>query len=188
MSCSCFNPQSLRRGTATTEQPLPVCRQVVSILSPSEEGLQPAHQPLAVGGEIVSILSPSEEGLQRVTRRHLPTGKRFQSSVPPKRDCNGRRRVGGSSSSGFNPQSLRRGTATSASPSRVGCIGGFNPQSLRRGTATRVTVVAWRPGVRFQSSVPPKRDCNLGYPPKPWRRHEFQSSVPPKRDCNDGVT
>ena len=158
--------------------------------------------------------------------------RRFQSSVPPKRDCNGPGCHARTSQRCFNPQSLRRGTATWTSQARASGSVSFNPQSLRRGTATvsgyRRTLgrpcfnpQSLRRGTatvsvrhvathleQFQSSVPPKRDCNRSrrrrrctsgsFNPQSLRRGTatrpthccscsfvmFQSSVPPKRDCN----
>ena len=132
-----FNPHPLRKGGATgdiarslpfekfqsspppkrgcNQQPLALNLQIrpVSILTPSEKGVQ--HRGPGAGGRVddVSILTPSEKGVQRASSGILPmliTGfnphplrkggatsdnfgvgtdvRPFQSSPPPKRGCN----------------------------------------------------------------------------------------------------
>ena len=125
-ACRGFNPQSLRRGTATLSG-LPRHHLVdVSILSPSEEGLQHARDERPAGPRGVSILSPSEEGLQPAPVATTTPPPKFQSSVPPKRDCNIRGPLDGEPRYCFNPQSLRRGTATPAQPHAGGVLGGVS--------------------------------------------------------------
>ena len=155
-----FNPQSLRRGTATRQLVVRRVTHSVSILSPSEEGLQHVEPAARPSPEPVSILSPSEEGLQR----------------------DGRPRLHGPL--GFNPQSLRRGTATVVSAigsSREGLFQSSVPPKRDCNTGSGMSGSA---GGRFQSSVPPKRDCNCRSAFALALEPRFQSSVPPKRDCN----
>ena len=63
----------------------------VSILTPSEEGMQRLGAGPASDKESVSILTPSEEGMQRRLRGRQNRRLKFQSSPLPKKGCNGGR-------------------------------------------------------------------------------------------------
>ncbi len=127
----------------------------------------------------VSILSPSEEGLQPPVALPPAFVRTFQSSALPKKGCNPLVRARSSSLRGFNPQPFRRRAATIRcreediaqrvsilSPSEEGL-----QQHLSR-------VVQHEP--RFQSSALPKKGCNdhtdrtdharSSFNPQPFRR------------------
>ncbi len=163
-----FNPHPLRRGSAT---PMVVVRcdsgeQFQSSPPPKREC---NHTQAASGGAVVnkkvSILTPSEEGVQPVYSRSSARAALFQSSPPPKRECNNSHRLPARlrTNHRFNPHPLRRGSATraisrwrsasgsfqSSPPPKRECNescglpsfepgGCFNPHPLRRGSATRL--------------------------------------------------
>ena len=85
----------------------------VSILTGSEEPVQPEYATLLQCCNTVSILTGSEEPVQRpITQNRDSDLLEFQSSPAPKSRCNRfplRRRLGGVC---FNPHRLRRAGAT----------------------------------------------------------------------------
>ena len=204
---SCFNPQPLRRGAATTAPAGDIFAvSPVSILSPSEEGLQLGGvgcasrpgcfnpQPLRRGAATpllgvvdavpcVSILSPSEEG------------------------CNLRCCCPLASRPLFNPQPLRRGLQlgdmqavdqfrtfqSSAPPKRAatggngmrGSLGSVSILSPSEEGCNRRQKVSSQQPRSFESSAPPKRGPqHASDAPASNSMVLFQSSAPPKRGCN----
>ena len=147
----------------------------VSILSPSEEGLQQLDASYALDVSGFQSSAPPKRGCNASSAAPRSCTVLFQSSAPPKRGCNHNRRRQPRRCSSFNPQPSEEGLQPGATRDHPKAGVRFILSPSEEG---RNTIVARNDGEssRFHPA-PPKRGRNLGGRAAGPSTRWFQSSA-----------